>query len=497
MASLVLLVTRRTAGAIGMLLAAAITANAQESGPVTARVTGTVFDSTGNRPLAAALVRVVLATDRTRGRSATTDSAGRFAYEALEAGTWLASFTHPRLDSLALEPPVARIDVREAGTLTLPLATPSAATIIGGRCGAPADPELGLLYGIVRSARDEAPAAGASIAVEWPEWVLQKRRLNTELVRRVVRSDSAGRFAICGVPANSTVRAQAWREGDSTGTLAVALPPGGLHRQDFSVASAEVVAVEVAVDSARRETVMVRRGRAGVGGRVADVNGRPVPNAIVRVLGSGEGTRSGEEGAFRIDGAAAGTQTVEARAIGFEPVRQTIELRDGEARAVDFTMSPQLVQLDTIRVMAGRTVNPAVTDFERRWRGSGGGGTLMSGATVRERAPIFLTDALRSIVGVRVIPVGGYGQRVLMRGIGGRECSPVVFVDGARVSFGGGLFIDDFLPLDQVAAMEVYSRSAHAPAQYSDPLGGCGSIVLWSKSRFGGVEPRREAPGRP
>jgi hypothetical protein len=65
------------------------------------------------------------------------------------------------------------------------------------------------------------------------------------------------------------------------------------------------------------------------------------------------------------------------------------------------------------------------------------------------------------------------------------------------VSVSGGWVIDDFLPLEQVAAMEVYPRSSYAPAQYSDPAGGCGSIVLWSKLRFGGVELRREAPGRP
>lgn len=489
----------RTARAICLLLlAGASRAGAQEPAAAAglARVAGTVFDSVGNRPLAGALVRVVLAADPATGQSATTDSAGRFGYEALAAGTWLVSFAHPWLDSLALEAPIARVDVREAGSLSLTLATPSAATIIAGRCGSPVDPELGLLYGVVRLARDESPAAGASIALEWPEWVLQKRRVSTEVVRRVERTDSAGRFAVCGVPANSTVRAQAWRDGDSTGTLAVTLPPSGLQRHDFTVASVEVVAVDVTVDSTERTRVLVRRGKAEVTGRVLDSSGRPVPNAIVRVLGSGESTRSGDAGAFRVEGAAAGTQTVEARAIGFEPVRQTVELRDGVVQTVAFALAPQRVQLDTIRVMAGRAVDAAVTDFERRWRG-GGGGTLLSGTQVRERAVRFVTDAMRSMNGVRVVPVDGYGDMVLMRSIAGGNCTPVVFVDGSRLSVSSGWAIDDFLPLAQVAAMEVYPRSSYAPAQYSDPTGGCGSIVLWSKLRFGGVELRREAPGRP
>ena len=41
----------------------------------------------------------------------------------------------------------------------------------------------------------------------------------------------------------------------------------------------------------------------------------------------------------------------------------------------------------------------------------------MSGATVRERATLLLTDALRELNGVRVVPVDGYGQRILMRGM--------------------------------------------------------------------------------
>ncbi|MCC6771501.1 MAG: carboxypeptidase regulatory-like domain-containing protein [Gemmatimonadaceae bacterium] len=484
------------------LLAVVVTtaASAQDPDPpvALARVTGTVFDSVANRPLSGALVRVILASDRTVGKSATTDSAGRFRYDSLAAGTWLASFAHPVLDSLALDPPIARIDVRVDGPVVLLLATPSAATIIGGRCGVPVDPELGLLYGVVRSARDELAAQGASVSVEWPEWVIKKRTFSTELMRRVVRTDSGGHFVACGVPANSTLRALAWREGDSTGVLAVQLPPSGLLRQDFTVAPAELVAVEVVIDSTTRERVMVRRGAAGVTGRIADVQGRPISNAIVRVIGSGVPSRSGSEGAFRVEGAAAGTQTAEARAIGYEPVRQTVELRDGETHAMSFTLSPQLVRLDTVRVMAGRTVPPAVTDFERRWRGGGGGGgggVMMSGTTVRERATIFVTDALRAINGVRVVPIGGFGQRILMKGIHGENCSPVVYVDGVRVPTDDVNFVvDDFLPLSEVAGLEVYARSAHAPPQFSDPGGGCGSVVVWSKSRFEGVEPRRAAP---
>ena len=288
------------ASVIALVAALGLPASAQEAvTPVAARarLTGVVFDSIGTRPLAGATVRLVLSTDRTTGRTATTGSDGGFVHDSVPAGTWLATFLHPVLDSLGLEPPLVRIDVRDAGEAALTLAVPSAATLITARCGPQRDADLGLLHGVVRSARDESPVAGASLALEWPEWVIRKRGLRLEPHRETATADSGGRFVVCGAPANSTVRVVAWSGSDSTGMIAVDVPPSGLARHDFAVATAERVVLQLAADSADAARVrdgaraLIRRGRAMVQGRVVGENGRPVSGATIRVMGSGESAR--------------------------------------------------------------------------------------------------------------------------------------------------------------------------------------------------------------
>lgn len=469
---------------------------AQQPNDVLVQVVGTAFDSIAMRPMGGARIRVVNAADPVRVRQGVADSAGRFRVDSLEAGRWFATLLSPTLDSLDVQATIARIDVLETGVLEIALATPSARTLVVNRCGTIAG-DLGLFYGTVRSASDESPLAQAMLVAEWPEWVIPRkgRGMVFERKRLEAQADSAGRFAMCGVPAETVVRLHVSHGADSSGVLGVEVPASGFVRRDVALGRVAWV-TEVRVDSSvghTVDTVRVRRGGAGARGRVADINGRAIAGASVRVLGSGREGRADSVGAFTVLDAAAGTQTIEARAIGFQPVRQLVELRDGVTTPVSFTLAPQTVNLDTVRVVAGRSVDPAVGDFERRWRRGGVAGTFMDGETLRRRSVVFVTDALRAINGVRVIPVGGYGQRIVMRGMSGRECVPIMYIDGIPMhSLGGGvaeMFIDDFVNASDIAAMEVYPRSAVVPAQFAD-MNGCGTVAIWTRMRFGGVEPR-------
>ena len=80
-----------------------------------------------------------------------------------------------------------------------------------------------------------------------------------------------------------------------------------------------------------------------------------------------------------------------------------------------------------------------------------------------------------------------------MRNSAGRECSATIFVDGMRSDLAAGsvaeMFLDDFVLPTDVAAIEVYARSAIAPAQFLN-VGACGVVAVWTHSRFGGVVPR-------
>lgn len=464
---------------------------AQEPPPITVQVRGTAYDSVAMRPLEGAVVRLVPAEDPSAARVVVSREEGRFTVVDLPSGRWLATMLHPALDSLGVEPPVVRLDVREAGEVVLSLAIPSPRTLAARRCG-PLAEDTGLLYGIIRAAADESPLAAAAVSAHWPEWVIEKKRrgLRLEMQRRLVHADSLGRYAICGVPGGSMVRVEVAHGADSSGSLGAEVPAHGLLRRDLTLGRAEWV-TELVTDTASGavvDTVRMRRGAAMVRGEVRDINGRPVPNALVRVLGSGRAARTGEAGSFVVNDAAAGTQTIEARAIGFQPVRQALELRDGVASPVDFALAPQTVLLDTVRVIAGRAVDPMVADIERRWRARASG-TILDGNTIRSRATVFATDALLGINGVRVVLAQGGGQRIVMRGFG-RECTPGIWLDGIPIAqFGGAMTLDDLVAPADVAAMEVYPRGSVAPAQFS-VFGECGSVVVWTYRRLGGVAPR-------
>jgi hypothetical protein len=53
-----------------------------------------------------------------------------------------------------------------------------------------------------------------------------------------------------------------------------------------------------------------------------------------------------------------------------------------------------------------------------------------------------------------------------------------VYLDGTQVA-DGYTSLDDMVPPQQVAAIEVYAGVAGAPAQYQS--NGCGVILVWTK----------------
>jgi hypothetical protein len=466
-------------------------ANLAAQAPPVAQVRGTVFDSVAMTPLRGALVRIVRADDPSVGRSAQTDSLGAFAHDSVPAGVWLASFLHPVLDSLRLEPGIVRLEIIEAGVLQLPLGTPSGPTLVVQACGPGGADDAAVIFGAVRNADDETPLIGATVEVEWPEWTLAKKAMVTERAQRRTVTDSLGAYRLCGVPPGSTLRARSWKDADSAGVVEVTVPTSGYAVQDFDIgvgATGVVSPVIATTDVDSSAAPIVRRGSAAVRGRIITTTGAPLPNAIVRVLGSGSAVRSGSAGEFRVTDAVAGTQTIEARAIGYSPVRRTVRLRTTEVAEITLSLATRNVELDTIRVVAGRDVPWDVRNIERRWRT--GMGRFLDGKTVRERASMYLSDALQGMPGVFVrFPRQGYGQDIYMRGNRGVECRAMLFVDGMPFDAAGrgGMSIDEFVQPRDVAAVEVYNRPTMVPAEYLTMARDCGVVAVWTRFGTGNV----------
>jgi len=419
------------------------------------------------------------------GIDARTDAAGAFEVAALRTGTWLLSFLHPRLDSLRLEPPLARVDVVEAGDIDVTLAVPSGASLARALCGATPGDSSAVVVGDVRDALARRVLAGATVRVSWPEWVFAKEQMEREVVTRVARTDSTGQFVLCNVPQGTTVTALAYAEADTTGIIELAVPQADYVVADFVLDRSAVLARS---DSGGGTW---RRGTGAVRGRVTTADGKPFVSAVARVLGSGMAVRSDSGGVFRITDAAAGTQTVEVRALGYDPIRQQVQLVPGEPFTASFTLAKSRVTLDTVRVVAGRKLPPDIEAIERRWRR--GLGTILDGRTVRERTATNLTSALWSIPGVRLGTRFGYGNTIYLRGNGGQECIPPIYLDGFRF-IADGLSLDEIVPPSDVAALEVYPRPMQRPAEFTD-LGDCGVLAVWTTRFLGNIpviDPRRK-----
>ena len=232
----------------------------------------------------------------------------------------------------------------------------------------------------------------------------------------------------------------------------------------------------------------VRRGRAMVRGRISTGAGAPLPEAMVRVVGSGSTVRTTSTGDFRIVDAVSGTQSIEVRAIGYSPSRRTLRLNDGVEAEVAMSLTVRNVELDTVRVVAGREVPHDVRGIERRWRT--GNGKFLDGRTVMERSTLFMTDAVRGMPGVFVRPVEqGFGQEVFMRNNQGLECRAMLYLDGMPVDAAGrgGLSLDESIRPDMVTAMEVYNRPTMVPAEYLTMARDCGVVAVWTKQGTGNV----------
>ena len=470
-------------------LAAAGAANAQTMAQ--AQVFGSVFDSISMKPLAGAVVRLVRTEDPSVGRTAISDAGGRFAYDRVESGVWLASFFHPTLDSLRLEPAMVRLNIVDSITVIMPLSTPSARSLAVASCGAQLPLDVGILLGDVRRAVDNAPVVGATVEVEWPEWSIVKKRLVTNVIRRSARSDSSGRYVLCGAPAGSTLRAVSWIGKDTTGAIEVEVPNPGYGLQDFAVGATQYA--DAGSDSLGSTTAWasLRRGHATVRGVVTKPDGSPLPNAVVRVVGTGSPARTSDSGEFTITDAGAGTQSIEALAIGFQPTRRAVRLSDAGAIEISLRLLARTVELDTVRVFAGRELPFEVRGIERRWRA--GQGKFIDGITVRDRSSTYTTDALRSVGGVEIRPsTSGFGQDVMMHGSSGRLCRATLFMDGMQMGLtgDGGISIDDFARPEAVVVLEVYSRPGAVPAEYLTMRDGCGVVAVWTKSGTGNVPVR-------
>jgi hypothetical protein len=363
------------------------------------------------------------------------------------------------------------------------LAVPSARTIVRAICGAKAVTDsTGLLLGYVRGADNSMPRPSGTVTVQWAEVIIEKGSIRRDVPKVEAKANASGLFAMCGVPLGAPIMLQAALASDSSGSFEVTLPGDGLLHRDIYVAPFARTKVAVA-DSA--PSVDLLRGNGRLRGQVLGTNGRPIAGARVTVWGTGLEAMTAADGRFSMAALPAGTHTMEVRAVGFSPARQPVDIVQGAPGTTEIELANLGITLDTVRVVAQRVFSSRrEADMERRLQKSLG--HVIDEKEIEKRRPMVMTDVLRTIPGVAVLPGKRSGEDVYMRGglgiLGSGMCRPDVRVDGSLVTNDELFPFNSIVSMDQIRAIEVYAHASLVPVEYQT-LSGCGVIAIWTGPR--------------
>lgn len=459
---------------------------AQGNAPLRAALTGTVYDSVHRAPLANA--SVVLANT---ALAAQTDHAGHYRFDSLSAGHYTVTFFHPFLDSLGVSAPSRVVTLSPDGTTTADLAVPTTLAIVEAVCGRGAPgASATLALGIVRDADSGVPIPGATVMFGWIEYAYRQGIGIERAIRsESVITDSAGTYRFCGVPEDALVAVQAAAGGRLSGPVELRVGDVRLAQLDLGISptqgarvAEQLAGAEGAVESG------APGGTASVSGRVSGVDGRPLHDVTVVVLGLDGTARTDADGEFRIASLRAGSHTIEVRRLGFVPSRATVHLRPAQPARLALRLTEPVVLLDSVRVLAERTVRVDQTrGFENRRRREHG--VFIDRREIDRRAPTETADLLRGIPGVSEKFTQTAGTMATsdrgVKSIYGDKgvCATVVYLDGLLIpeTLNGASDIDRWIKPREIEAIEVYAGPAQTPVEFNRPVSACGVILIWSR----------------
>jgi outer membrane receptor for monomeric catechols len=137
--------------------------------------------------------------------------------------------------------------------------------------------------------------------------------------------------------------------------------------------------------------------------------------------------------------------------------------------------------MDPVVVTARRAASLDVVGFSQRKKS--GMGYFISPEQIQRMNPIYLTDVLRQVPGIRVTSTAEGDVVVPTRGasLTGGSCIQY-YVDNMPWQSMQPGDINQFVSGHEIVAVEVYNGPG-APAQYSR-ANGCTTILLWTKSRI-------------
>ena len=216
-------------------------------------------------------------------------------------------------------------------------------------------------------------------------------------------------------------------------------------------------------------------------GIVSDSVGVPIVGARVSISGKGSTVTTDDRGEFRLVGVSPGVMELDARRLGFVPIKRVIRIFTKESlnrfqlimAPLPRTLSPVLVQANHVEYR-GRLAGY----YQRMQRRSGG--YFVSRDEIDRKSFQTLSHLLTSVPGINAFTLRSGGGTVRMRGMG---CRPMVWLDGVPMP-AGEVDLDAF-PASTLHGIELYLGSTATPAEFvtNDGNSSCGTILLWSRGR--------------
>lgn len=207
---------------------------------------------------------------------------------------------------------------------------------------------------------------------------------------------------------------------------------------------------------------------------------RPLAGARLDV--GGVGGAADLFGAAELVGINPGPLRVRASYPRYVSVDTTVMIVEGTSAVVVLTLRPDAVVLGDV-VVEAESINYALLRrrgfFERRESRTG---VFLTREELDQRGASMFSDVFRGVAGVRIERRRGLSALVSTRRQG---CLMSIYVDGTEAAFLASAV--DNVPLDDVAAVEVYRGPAEVPIEYSRTRSSqtCGAVLVWTLAAVG------------
>lgn len=212
-------------------------------------------------------------------------------------------------------------------------------------------------------------------------------------------------------------------------------------------------------------------GRILISGRVVSSDNEIIDFATIHLKGTSFGAQTDEKGRYRFS-APEGEYTLVVTAMGYKGVQRKITLNRHERRTLDFTLRPDMKELNAVTVTA--------TGVSRVQRSAYN--AIAIDTRDMQNTTKNLSDALATAPGVKLRESGGVGSdmQLMLDGFSGKHVK--MFIDGVPQEGVGSSFGLNNIPVSFAKRIEIYKGVV--PVGFgTDALGGVINIVTEKQPR--------------